>query len=116
MDTANPNPARKGRSSVRRSARRTPVRLQAAGGALWADITGVYGLRVDELRVLKDACRIADVLTELEAAMVGKPLLSKGQHGSGRAQPPVGRAAYAPDHAGDAAAPAQAARGPVGGG
>ena len=60
---------------------RAPVGLAKAGRQLWSSVTGKYELRVDEQRVLEDACRIADVISALEDGMVDQPLLAKGSMG-----------------------------------
>jgi hypothetical protein len=60
---------------------RAPAGLAKSGSKLWRDVTGKYALRVDELRILEDACRLADVLAALEAAAADAPLLSKGSMG-----------------------------------
>jgi len=44
----------------------SPADLDSAGKALWDGISTKWELRPDELRVLEDACREADVLSSLE--------------------------------------------------
>ncbi len=60
---------------------RRPDGFGAAGVKLWKSISGSYQLRADEVRVLEDACRLADVVRQLEKAMVGQQLLVKGSMG-----------------------------------
>lgn len=45
----------------------TPKKLGRAGRRLWSDVVTGYELRPDELVHLRDACRTADVIAELEA-------------------------------------------------
>jgi hypothetical protein len=49
--------------------KRTPTGLQDAGKALWRDIVGTYELRSDELRILEDTCREADLVARMQAEM-----------------------------------------------
>lgn len=60
---------------------KAPGGLNEAGRKLWRSVAGKYALRADELRVLEDACRLTDVIADLEAAMVDQPMLSKGSYG-----------------------------------
>ncbi len=46
-----------------------------------------YDLRVDELRLLEDACRTADVIDALNAALEGQPLMVAGTAGQPRPHP-----------------------------
>jgi len=55
--------------------------LGSAGTKLWRSIASAYELRADEVRVLEDACRIADAITRLEHGMEGQPLVAKGSRG-----------------------------------
>lgn len=71
----------------------TPKGLKAAGKRLWSEIAGAgtYRLRPDELRILEDACREADLVDRLEAEL-GKPetkLIVKGSQGQDVANPLV---------------------------
>jgi hypothetical protein len=45
--------------------------VRSRGGRLWRAVTGVYELRADELAVLEDACRHANLVVKMEAE-VGK--------------------------------------------
>lgn len=58
-----------------------PAGLGAAGKALWADVTGKYELRVDELRVLESAAFEADLIAGMQAGMAEAPLMVKGSMG-----------------------------------
>ena len=66
-----------------------PTRLGTAGKGLWKQIGGVYELRPDELRILEDACREADIVDRLEAELVDAPLMVKGSMGQLVASPLV---------------------------
>ncbi|MBF6459814.1 hypothetical protein IU433_12280 [Nocardia puris] len=58
-----------------------PSGLRPGGRKLWADVIGTYELRPDEVRVLKDACREADLVDALEAQLQGSALLVTGSQG-----------------------------------
>lgn len=60
-----------------------PRGLDKSGRKLWREIvsSGKYELRPDELRVLEDACREADLIDELTVAAVGTPKMVRGSHG-----------------------------------
>lgn len=68
-------------------AKAAPKGLSAAGRRLWRDITREYELRVDELRILGDACREADIIDTLEEGLVGAPLTVNGSMGQPVANP-----------------------------
>ena len=66
-------------------ASKTPAGLGTGGRKLWREITGAYDLRADELRVLEDACREADLIAILNDGMaddvrVGR-LMVRGSQG-----------------------------------
>lgn len=63
---------------------RTPAGLSTAGRRLWRMVIAAYELRVDELRVLEDAAREADVVARIEAALTAEPLLVVGSTGQTR--------------------------------
>jgi hypothetical protein len=60
---------------------RMPTGFGRAGKALWSGVASKYELRVDEHRILEDACRLSDVISALEAGMQGQELLVKGSMG-----------------------------------
>lgn len=60
---------------------KAPANLAAAGKRLWSDIADNYELRADEMRVLEDAAREADLIAVLTAGMVGADLLVRGSQG-----------------------------------
>jgi hypothetical protein len=50
---------------------------------LWREISDParYELRSDELRILEDACREADLIDQLEEALKGAPFMVSGSQG-----------------------------------
>lgn len=67
----------------------TPANLGEQGSQLWSDVNDDHDLRVDELRILEDACREVDLIERLEEALRGQPLLVKGSMGQVVASPLV---------------------------
>jgi len=51
----------------------TPKGLADGGLILWRAIVKTGPLRPDHLRVLQDACREADLIDDLEQALIGEP-------------------------------------------
>lgn len=66
-----------------------PVRLGSAGKALWSSIVPAYELRPDELRILGDACREADLIERLHEELAVSDLTTKGSMGQEVASPYV---------------------------
>lgn len=66
-----------------------PGGLQDKGLRLWRDVagSGVYRLRPDELLVLEDACREADLIDRLEAELRDADLIVRGSMGQPVANP-----------------------------
>lgn len=64
-------------------AAKAPAGLGSAGKALWSAITKGYEFRADELAVLTDACRTADIIADMEKAWSddGRPMTSRGSQG-----------------------------------
>lgn len=62
---------------------KTPAGLHAEGKQLWTGVTDENELRPDELRVLEDACREADIiaLMENERGKASFKLIVKGSMG-----------------------------------
>jgi hypothetical protein len=100
-----------------------PSGLGESGRRLWSEISGKYGLRADEARVLEDAAREADLIATLDAGMAGQSLLVRGSQGQDVINPLISelrqhRATLAallrqlklPDEAADAAARSNSAR------
>jgi len=69
------------------AAPRIPAGLAAAGKRLWSSVVPAYPLRPDEVVVLEKACRTADDLARIDAAVRKEPLLSRGSMGQHRANP-----------------------------
>ncbi|MER6402992.1 hypothetical protein ABT269_05550 [Streptomyces viridosporus] len=65
------------------------VELGARGYELWRAVLEDHELRTDELRVLEDACREADLIERLEEGMRGAPLVVNGSQGQPVANPIV---------------------------
>jgi hypothetical protein len=63
------------------AAKTAPAGLKTAGGNLWNDIASSYELRADEMRVLEDAAREADLIATLDEGMSGASLLVRGSQG-----------------------------------
>lgn len=66
-----------------------PAKLGERGAALWSDVTGKYGLRPDELAILADACREADIIEKLQAEFEIRDLITTGSMGQDVAAPHV---------------------------
>ncbi len=62
---------------------RSPAGLQPEGKRLWTAITGVFDVRNDphKRHILTQACRVADIVTELDEAAADAPLTVKGSMG-----------------------------------
>lgn len=68
---------------------KTPVGLGAKAKRVWTEITEAYDLRIDELRVLEDACREIDLIERLESELKGADLVVSGSMGQPVASPLV---------------------------
>jgi len=66
-----------------------PTGLGAKARKFWADVTSAFELRVDELRVLEDACREMALIDRMEKEQHGSPLTAKGSMGQEVAAPLV---------------------------
>ncbi|MEY9489060.1 hypothetical protein RKD26_004854 [Streptomyces calvus] len=66
-----------------------PEGLGPQGTCLWEEVSGAFVLRVDELRVLADACREVDLIERLEDALRDAPLVVTGSQGQPVASPLV---------------------------
>ena len=62
---------------------RSPAGLQAEGKRLWRSITRVFDLENDphKRHILVQACRVADIVVELDEAAAEAPLTVKGSMG-----------------------------------
>ncbi len=67
-----------------------PQGLQKAGAALWRGIVAVYELDPRELTVLGLACRQADDVARLEAAVAAEGVVVEGSKGQPRLSQVVG--------------------------
>lgn len=66
-----------------------PLALGTQGRDLWESIVPAYELRPDEVRILADACREADIIERLENELVDADLMVKGSMGQLVASPLV---------------------------
>jgi len=66
-----------------------PTHFAREGKRLWWEIVSSYDLRPDEVRVLADACREADLVERLEVELRDEPLMVKGSQGQLVASPLV---------------------------
>ena len=64
-----------------------PKGFEATGRQLWKRVVSAYILRPDELMLLESACKTADLVARLEAAMEGQPLVVRGSMGQEREHP-----------------------------
>lgn len=67
-----------------------PDGLSERGSALWSATTRRYELREDELRVLEDACREADLIDRMDSALSASGMMVSGSMGQDRVHPLVG--------------------------
>lgn len=67
--------------------RRTPPGLNVSGRRLYRQILSKYEFRPDEMVVLENACRVADTIARLDAALVDAPLVTVGVGGQDRIHP-----------------------------
>lgn len=61
--------------------RKAPAGLKAKGKRLWSEVTGAYQLRSDELDVLEDVCREADLIDKIEQELASADLMTTGSMG-----------------------------------
>lgn len=66
-----------------------PKGLGTKARRVWREITKTYDLRLDELRILEDACREVDLIERLEDELDGEPLTVTGSMGQLVAHPLV---------------------------
>lgn len=64
-----------------------PKALKKRGRKFWRDVTSRWILRADELVVLENACRLVDLVDELEADLAGQSLTVTGSMGQQRENP-----------------------------
>lgn len=68
---------------------RAPRNLAAGGRRLWDSVLASHTLRADEIRVLEDACREADLIDEMESEQRGASKTTRGSMGQVVAAPLV---------------------------
>ena len=68
---------------------KAPAKLGTAGRALWSSVVPTYELRADEVRILIDACREADLIERLHNELAVSELTTKGSMGQEVASPYV---------------------------
>ena len=66
---------------------RPPQSLDQAGRALWRAVTGAYELAPAEVELLRQACRVADNLARIDAALADSDVVVEGYSGQPRAHP-----------------------------
>lgn len=64
-----------------------PKGLHPRARRLWKEVVSAYKLRPDELILLETACKTVGLVADLEAALVGAPLVTKGSMGQQRENP-----------------------------
>lgn len=69
--------------------KRAPAGLGPAGRALWNDVLKTYTLRVDEERILADACFERDLISRLEREMKTAETIVKGSMGQPTINPMI---------------------------
>lgn len=60
---------------------KSPAGLGGSGRSMWSRITEAYELRTDELRVLEDACREADLIDLLARSLAADDVMVAGSMG-----------------------------------
>lgn len=71
---------------------RAPKGLGAAGRKLWRDLTADIAFEPHELRLLADACKVADLIAKLDQAAEDSPLVVKGSTGQPVINPVIAEA------------------------
>jgi hypothetical protein len=66
-----------------------PAGLDVDGLSLWDDITAMYDLRPDELRVLGAACFEVDLISRMQVQSISENLIVTGSQGQPVANPLV---------------------------
>lgn len=66
---------------------RPPASLDQAGKTLWRAVTGVYDLAPHEAELLRQACRVADNLARIDAALADSDVTVEGYNGQPRSHP-----------------------------
>lgn len=66
---------------------KVPRGFAASGRSLWRSVTERYELRVDEAKVLEEACRTADLVALIDAQLAVDGLVVAGSMGQPRPNP-----------------------------
>lgn len=66
---------------------RAPAGLADPGRRFWRAIVTAYDLRLDELRLLDQACHCLDELAAIDDALRGEPMTVRGSNGQPRPHP-----------------------------
>ena len=66
---------------------RAPQSLDQAGRTLWRAITGTYDLAPHEAELLRQACRVADTIARIDAALMDSDVVVEGYSGQPRSHP-----------------------------
>lgn len=66
-----------------------PTGLGAKARKFWVAAVSEFDFRIDELRVLEDACREMDLIDRMEKEQRGRPLIARGSQGQEVAAPLV---------------------------
>lgn len=64
-----------------------PYGLDETGRSLWDAIALNYALRPDELHMLEQACREADIIAHLQESLIDAPVRTRGSQGQEVADP-----------------------------
>lgn len=75
---------------------RVPAGLDAAGKRLWKSVVDVFDLDDEphKVQVLAQACRVADIIAELDEHAAEAPLTVKGSQGQPVIQPTLSEARF----------------------
>jgi hypothetical protein len=75
---------------------RQPAGLDAAGKRLWKSVVDVFDLTDEphKVQVLTQACRVADIIAELDEHAAEAPLTVKGSQGQPVIQPTLSEARF----------------------
>lgn len=66
-----------------------PTGLGAKARKFWVAAVSSFEFRIDELRVLEDACREMDLIDRMESEQRDRPLIARGSQGQEVAAPLV---------------------------
>ena len=64
-----------------------PESLDSAGKRLWREVTSRYDLAPHEAELLRQACRVVDLLARVDVALMDSELVVEGHAGQPRAHP-----------------------------